>query len=274
MHPFVLNSLKPYASNVRTDRARQRQRSLVTSRSDQRVEQLRERAKRLEEDVVTAKRAREASVAAYAELQTKYRDLRRGLDDQKRSHQASVGASDAEIEQLQARLTELSGYQQEVHSLRADVAALKADLSLRNQDAAQAQEEAKSLRGLLEQFAKDKENAQATAEQKSRAAREDLDALVAAARAECRREIALHAEKEAQARALVNGLEDAARISADEASRAREDRDRALRDKERAEARLRDTEDGEMVDRGLCASFWSRTEKGADEEILDLMSVF
>ena len=256
-----------------TERAKDNAR-LVTSRSDQRVDQLRDRAKRLEEDVVTAKRAREASVAAYAELQTKYRDLRRGLDDKERSHQATVGATDAEIEQLQAKLTELGGFQQEVHSLRADVAALKADLSLRNQDAQQAQEEATSLRGLLEQFAQEKENALAAADRKVRAASEHTAALVAAARAECRREVAVHAEKEAEARGRVAGLEDAARDSAAEAARAREERDRALRDKDRVEARLRETEDDEKVDRRLvCKLLVTYVQKGADEEILDLMSV-
>ena len=66
------------------------------------------------------------------------------------------------------------------------------------------------MRGLLEQFAKDKENAQATAEQKIRAAQGTW--MHWWKLRECRREITLHAEKEAQARALVNGLEDAARI--------------------------------------------------------------
>lgn len=247
---------------------------LVSTRAEQRVEQLKERTRRLEDDLTTAKRAREASVAAYAELQTKYRDILRGLDDKERSHQATVGATGAEIEKLQARLTEMGGYQQEVHSLRADIAALKADLSLKSQDAQQAQEEAKSLRGLLQQFALEKEEALALSDRKVQEARKHADSLVAAARSECRKEIAILEEKAAKANALVSGLQEAANASASDAAKALEDRDRARRERDRAETRLRETEDDEMVDRRLvCKLLLTYIQRGADEEILDLMSV-
>ena len=78
---------------------------------------------------------------------------------------------------------------------------------------------------------------------------------------------------EANERAVSAASESAEQFAA-EAARAREDRDRALREKNRVEVRLRETEDDEMVDRRLvCKLLVTYVQKGADEEILDLMSV-